>query len=104
MGPMIRFVPISGRTRAVVIFTGNLAKGLAPDVWVLRLDGGDVLAAYLMAAVITDFGLDTHVEGDCVSACAFVFLGGRGRTMGDGARLGFYQTALESPKHADILR
>ncbi|MBT4711679.1 MAG: hypothetical protein HOB82_09185, partial [Alphaproteobacteria bacterium] len=62
----------------------------------LTSDGGDVLAAYPMAAVIADFGLDTHVEGDCVSACAFVFLGGLGRTMGNGARLGFHQTAWEA--------
>jgi len=54
------------------------------------------LAAYPMADVIIDFGLDTHVVGDCVSACVMVFLAGEVRTMRPGSRLGFHQTTWEA--------
>ncbi|MEX0285211.1 MAG: hypothetical protein AB3N23_11430 [Paracoccaceae bacterium] len=55
--------------------------------------GGDVYAAYEIARVVTDFGLDTVVAKECSSACVTVFLAGDGRRMRLGASIGFHQTS-----------
>ena len=69
-----------------------------PGITTMQLTshGGDILAAYPMADVIINFGLDTNVVGDCASACIVVFLAGDVRTLQRRARLGFHQTAWEA--------
>lgn len=64
-----------------------------PDVRVLELKstGGGHYPSMDMAALVIDFGLDTHVEDFCESACVTVFLAGKTRTMALGGRLGFHQ-------------
>ena len=42
--------------------------------------GGFVEAAYEIADLILDYNLDTHLEGDCESACTILFLAGNKRT------------------------
>ncbi|MBT4710508.1 MAG: hypothetical protein HOB82_03150 [Alphaproteobacteria bacterium] len=71
---------------------------LDPGITTLSLasDGGDPESAFLMAGLIIDFGLDTHVVGDCASACTYIFLAGTNRTMEPDARLGFHQTRWEA--------
>lgn len=63
-----------------------------PRVAVLQLtsQGGDALTAMGMEQLVRRRGLTTYVPRLCASACAFVFLGGRERYLGRGARLGFH--------------
>jgi hypothetical protein len=53
--------------------------------------GGWVREGRLMAAVISQRGLATHVDGECSSACALAFLGGKERTVGPNGRIGFHR-------------
>ncbi len=73
-----------------------------PGITMMQLtsDGGDILAAYPMADLIIDYGLNTHVVGDCVSACTILFLAGEARTMQRGSRLGFHQTSWDADNMA----
>lgn len=66
-----------------------------PGIETLQLNssGGQVWAAYKMSDIVIDFGLDTHVHGDCDSSCVTVFLGGENRSMSRGSRIGFHQTS-----------
>jgi hypothetical protein len=64
-----------------------------PGITTLQLNsgGGQVWAANKMSDIVIDFGLDTHVHGDCDSSCVTVFLGGKARSMSRGSRIGFHQ-------------
>lgn len=64
-----------------------------PDVTELRLNssGGSVFAGEEMAWIVIDFGLDTTVSGECVSACIDLFLAGERRRMMLGSKIGFHQ-------------
>ena len=55
--------------------------------------GGFVEAAYEIADLILDYNLDTHLEGDCESACTILFLAGNKRTAKEDSKLGFHQTS-----------
>lgn len=57
----------------------------------LNSGGGSVWAAHRIKDIIIDFGLNTHVHGDCDSSCVVIFLAGEKRTMSRGSRLGFHQ-------------
>ena len=47
---------------------------------------------------MSDNGLDTHVEAECLSACVLAFLGGGRRTLAPDAGLGFHQYAVDYSK------
>ena len=57
----------------------------------LNSEGGSIFAAYRMADIVIDFGLDTVVDGQCDSACMIVFMGGAERRMTRGSRVGFHE-------------
>lgn len=59
----------------------------------LTSDGGYIEAAYEMAAIITDYGLRTEVEGECASACAILFAAGKERVMNRGGRIGLHPSS-----------
>ena len=65
----------------------------APGVKTVILDspGGWRREGRLVAAVISQRGLATHVDGHCSSACTLAFLAGKERTLGPQGRLGFHQ-------------
>ncbi|OWU81935.1 ATP-dependent Clp protease proteolytic subunit [Phaeobacter sp. 22II1-1F12B] len=73
----------------------NLLRILRSDESIRRLQinssGGSVYAAQQISDIIIDFGLDTHVHGDCDSSCVTIFLAGTKRTMSRGSRIGFHQ-------------
>ena len=73
----------------------TLLKILRSDESIRRLQinssGGSVYAAQQISDIIIDFGLDTHVHGDCDSSCVTIFLAGKNRTMSRGSRIGFHQ-------------
>ena len=58
--------------------------------------GGRIPAARGLARLITEAGLDTHVDDVCASACTIVFIAGQDRTLGDTAKIGFHQYRLMS--------
>jgi len=69
-----------------------------PGIRVLEINsaGGEYYPSTEIAALVIDFGLDTHVENTCESSCVPIFLGGAKRTMARGARIGFHQLAWNS--------
>ncbi len=64
-----------------------------PDIAELQLNsgGGSVWAGGEIAWIIADYGLDTVVSGECVSACVDIFLAGKRRRMLLGSKIGFHQ-------------
>lgn len=78
----------SGRFRA-------LAED-APRLKRVTLDsrGGRQLEAMRIAATVEERGLETRVERECMSACTFILLAGRGRTADPDARIGFHQPSF----------
>jgi hypothetical protein len=69
----------------------------------LRSDGGRVPEARGLIRLVTEYRLATVARGDCLSACALVFMAGSARRMEDGARLGFHSYALRSPVVAALM-
>ena len=61
------------------------------ETLVLNSGGGSLWAAEEMARLVIDYGLDTHVVGECSSACVTVFLAGKARTMERGSKIGFHK-------------
>jgi hypothetical protein len=102
-GPPASIAMIKNGTGLLV--TGELREGSAeaftramtnaPGVSSITLDskGGLLEEASLLAKSISQHGLDTYVEGECSSACTFVFLAGRRRCAAEGARVGFHAAA-----------
>ena len=66
-----------------------------PDLtdMILTSEGGAVGISYEIANYIIDVGLNTHVEGECSSACTIVFLAGKNRTLAIGSTLGFHRSS-----------
>ncbi|TNJ39985.1 hypothetical protein FGE21_18380 [Phaeobacter sp. B1627] len=64
-----------------------------PDVTEVQLHsgGGSVYASSEIAWIVTDYGLDTTVQGECVSACVDIFLAGARRQMTLGSKIGFHR-------------
>ena len=73
------------------IFRNVLADN--PQVTDVQLTrgGGSVYAGAEIAWIIMDHGLNTTVEGECVSACVDIFLAGERRRMRLGSKIGFHQ-------------
>lgn len=63
------------------------------DTLRLTSDGGYIEAAYEMAAIISDYGLKTEVQGECASACAIIFVAGTERRMNKGGRVGLHPSS-----------
>ena len=63
------------------------------DLTLLSISGGGGLgqAGVDIAQTILEFGLDTQAFGECLSACARIFLAGETRILADGAQLGFHR-------------
>lgn len=64
------------------------------EVIVLTSTGGIGDAARKMARSIQDFGLDTEALGHCDSACTYIFLAGRHRTLLRGSLVGFHRSLI----------
>lgn len=79
---------VTARVRAVLAAT--------PNARMLRLDsrGGRLVEGEMLARLVRERGLDTHVDARCSSACTFVFLAGQERTASPEARIGFHLPAV----------
>ena len=64
-----------------------------PEVTELQLNsgGGSIYASSEIAWIVTDVGLNTTVDGECVSACVDIFLAGQRRRMTLGSKIGFHR-------------
>lgn len=58
---------------------------------ILNSGGGSIYASSEIAWIVTDVGLDTTVDGECVSACVDIFLAGDRRRMTLGSKIGFHR-------------
>ena len=88
-------------------FTGQLE--MYDEMWIrwhienhlkietLRLTGpgGVMLAARQLANMLSEYEINTVAYGECESACSALFIGGKTRTLEEGAKLGFHQTRLD---------
>jgi hypothetical protein len=85
-------------------FEGGITKGLAAlmeehralRTVVLESPGGNTFEGRGVARLIRAHRLDTHVAGDCFSACTLAFIAGEARTLGPRGRLGFHQYGLDA--------
>jgi hypothetical protein len=78
-------------------------KAQPGETLVLDSQGGNVIASLKIGNILRRAGLNTTVQawdeaagafkrgGECASACAYAFLGGAERRVGDGARIGVHQ-------------
>ena len=68
-----------------------------PKIKTLQLNslGGLIDAAVYMSDIIIDYELDTHIVGECASACAILFIAGEKRTIQRGSWLGFHQSSWD---------
>lgn len=69
----------------------------------LQSGGGRVPEARGLIRLVIEHQLSTVAQGDCLSACALVFMAGSKRRMGDDARLGFHSYALRMPVVSALL-
>ena len=62
----------------------------------LNSGGGEIDAAMYLADIIIDYELDTHIDGECSSACVLIFLGGEKRSLARGSWIGFHKSTWAS--------
>jgi hypothetical protein len=69
---------------------------VAPGVTALVLDssGGRLIEAEKVATLVKKRDLNTYVEGNCLSACTYVFLAGKDRASTPNAKIGFHQPSF----------
>ena len=67
-----------------------------PQIKTLRVTGpgGYLPTASAIAEYLIRHDINTEAVGECDSACAQIFLGGKIRTLGPGAKLGFHRPHL----------
>lgn len=94
--------------RSHLVLSGDIEHGLTekmavllhrhPEVAALLLEspGGNIYEARGLAILILRYGLDTHVDGTCASACTLAFIAGATRTLGQAGRLGFHSYRLDA--------
>lgn len=69
----------------------------APDVQLIHLNSsaGRMADADKISKLIEAKGLSTYTERSCESACAYIFLSGKQRLLGQKARLGFHSPSID---------
>ena len=67
-----------------------------PKINTLRVTGpgGSMHTASAIAEYLIRHDINTEAVGECDSACAHIFLGGKTRTLARGAKLGFHRPHL----------
>jgi hypothetical protein len=105
-------VKISSDGRAL-IFNGGMGAGAtekvkalldaAPAVRTLQLNsiGGRLVEANQLAKLVRARQLDTYVEGECVSACTYVFLAGNDRAATPTAKIGFHKPSTAGAREPE---
>jgi hypothetical protein len=117
--PIARIEALRTPDGTTLILRGELGEGstavvrnaldAAPDVKTLVLDsvGGRLQEASWIARIVRERGLDTMVEGVCMSACTFIFLAGADRAATPNAQIGFHRAStrglLQPENVADVM-
>jgi hypothetical protein len=117
--PIARIEALRTPDGKTLLLRGELGEGstavvrtaldAAPDVKTLVLDsiGGRLQEASWIARLVRERGLDTMVEGVCMSACTFIFLAGADRAATPNARIGFHRAStrglLQPEDVADVM-
>lgn len=83
-----------------------LEEGVEALHVVLNSKGGDLAAGMAIGRLIRENGFQTRIgiyrnndlpaAGECLSACAYAFLGGNERYIREGSRIGFHRFSLGS--------
>lgn len=81
---------MSGITTA---FKDAVRKNPSARTVVLSSNGGILVEGLGLANIIRKNGLNTHAEFVCASACTFVFLAGKERSIAPTAAIGFHQSS-----------
>lgn len=89
-----------GITRALQAFLKNRKDA---RTIILESQGGNVYEGRGLAQTILKAGLATHVTGTCYSACTLAYIGGRTRTLGPNAQLGFHRYRLEITRYHTVV-
>ena len=71
------------------------------EIW-LHTGGGNVAAAHSMAKLIRSNGFDTAVQGQCLSACTDMFLGGNNRYLVGEGQLGYHAASVPDAYMASV--
>lgn len=87
--------------------TGERFKSLANTssklrTVVLNSAGGRLHEAQLIASIVKQRRLDTHVSGECSSACTLVLVAGNVRTASASSGVGFHQLSFPGLSASDL--
>lgn len=69
---------------------------------ILTGSGGNAFQSLQIARALSLREKFTVAHGECLSACAIIFLGGAKRTLADGAVLGFHRSNWDVDEAADV--
>lgn len=84
--------------RDVTVFKLYVMENPQIDTVVLTSTGGYGPASWEIIDIILEFGLNTRVVGECLSACAHIFLAGTTRSLEPEASLGFHRPYIIGSK------
>ena len=81
-------------------FRNFLESGVEGMYITLASPGGNLVEGVRMGRLIREYGFFTNIMEECLSACAYAFLGGKNRRIGENSVLGFHQFSsnLELPE------
>lgn len=67
------------------------------DVAKIVLTGGFHMTGYALdvAHAVEELGMTTEIVGDCTDACIYMFVAGKERVLGDGAKLGLRRRVVD---------
>lgn len=74
-------------------FAGSAALLPSGTKVVLKSDGGRLDASLSIGLLIRKHEFATHVDADCISSCALIWLAGEPRSMNANAKIGFQTEA-----------
>jgi len=104
--PLGKVTVTVGANGQSILVSGMLGEGsadevqkivsAAPAAHILVLDsrGGRLLEAKQIADLVRKKRFDTYTEGQCASACTFIFLAGKDRAATPNAQIGFHQPSI----------
>ena len=110
-GPYVEIIPSYSlslsKNTTLIYLKGTLDFGVTADLelilaknpqirgLVMESIGGVIAEGRGLFRLLNEYTLDTWVYGQCSSACALAFIGGKNRYLAANAKLGFHQYALQ---------
>jgi len=77
-----------------------------PEINTLRVTGpgGYGPAGRAISAYLVEHGINTEAFGECASACARIFLGGKSRILAPGGTLGFHRPWIDKESEKNFYK